>query len=125
MRKPRDYKAEHARRSVTKKVRILGEGLSFWHQTNMEALMKLVPVDGLEPVIMSGRMPDVGVFQLLEIARVDPNGARDLLKRPEEISAVHTILRGEIAVVRPRRVSAADRIDRAWQSHWDRWLQKI
>lgn len=43
----------------------------------------------------------------------------------EEIGPTYKLLRREISALRPRRVSAADRIERAWPGVWERWLQKF
>jgi hypothetical protein len=123
MRKPRDYKAEHARRPLTQEVKALG--VSFWRASNIHALLKLVPEGELKSVVDGHKISDAGLFQLLEIARADPEQARDLLKRPEEIGDVHKLEKYTISARRSRRVSAAVRIERAWPGLWDRWLQKF
>jgi hypothetical protein len=125
MSKPRDYKAEHARRSIGKRNQNFRAASKLLGVTNLEALKKFNPEDELHAAINSEKWPDAGIFQLLKMARIDPEGARDLLKRPEEIGALYKLFRRKIAAERPKRVCAADRINRAWQPYWDRWLQKL
>jgi hypothetical protein len=124
MPKPRDYKAEQARRSVTKMIEI-DPALSFWRQSNLITLLNFIPEDELYSAINEHKISDTGVFQLLEIARVKPEEARDLLKNPKEIGDTYRLLNCEVSVLRSRRVSAADRIERAWPGVWQRWLQKF
>jgi hypothetical protein len=74
---------------------------------------------------MTGKFPDKIIHNLLEIARYDQGLACALLKHPENIARVFKVNQADTAAVRPKRVSALDRIERAWQPYWDRWLQKF
>jgi hypothetical protein len=125
MSKPRDYKAEHARRPIVQTVKLMDPGVSFWGVSNIVALRKLVGKDELKELIDNNKVPHGDLFKLLQIARVDQKVAIQLLKAPESIGPTYTKNRALIAAHRPRRVGAEERIERAWAGYWQRWLEKF
>jgi hypothetical protein len=62
---------------------------------------------------------------LPKFARVDPELALRLANKPAEITPTYRIYRQAIAQVKVKRVSAQERIKRAWPAYWQRWLEKF
>lgn len=118
MRTPRDYKAEHARRSAVQIAKSVGPDVSFWRQTTSVALLKLFGNE-LSDLVMAGKIPDAQLYQLLQLARWKPEGARQLLKRPQDIEIIYRKNKAQMAAARPKRVSAKARVERAWPGYWD------
>jgi hypothetical protein len=63
--------------------------------------------------------------QLAEIARIDQPLARTLADTPAEITPAYRQYRSAIASLKRKRVSARERIKRAWPAYWQRWLEKF
>jgi hypothetical protein len=92
---------------------------------NVRALRNRFPEYDLDSLIKSRKISDAGLYQLLELARWNLEGVRQLLKKPEKISSAYKLRKKEIDAARPKRVSASDRIERAWPGYWSRWIQKF
>jgi hypothetical protein len=46
-------------------------------------------------------------------------------RSPEDIEVFYRATQDQMAAARPKRVSAEERIDRAWPGYWERWIQKF
>jgi hypothetical protein len=126
MARPRDYGAEHERRSITKVVRQFDdEEVSFWRVSNLGALDRLVPEDEVAALINNRKLPASGIYKLLELARYDRALACDLLKTPELIDATYKKLKRSIDATRPRRVDAGTRFDRSWLNYINRFVDRF
>jgi|SRR6516165_2441144 hypothetical protein len=125
MRKLRDYRAENARRHIGQAVQIardqLGGGVSFYNMSNLLAIKRALGGKDAIPDNLS----NLQLWHLSEIARLDPKLARRLSAKPHLITPAYKKYRAAIASLKKRRVSAEDRVNRAWPGLWQRWSEKF
>ena len=130
MRKERDYKAENARSHIgrtadTANKMFPGTNLSFYASSHMQPIKKALGDEAYYALAASGKVDQPDWYRLAEIARLDPGLAQELAQDPGEIAPTYLKYRRVIARHKKRRVSAPDRIARAWPGVWERWCDKF
>jgi hypothetical protein len=129
MAKPRDYKAENARSHIGQAVAIgkgmWGEEGPSFYRVSLLAPIRQAVADDQKCNALLGELSPAQVRHLSEIARLDLPLARELAQEPEAITPTYQEYRDAIASLKKRRVSAQDRIARAWPGLWSRWSEKF
>jgi hypothetical protein len=127
MPKPRDYKAENARRHLGQaremSRKLYGDESSFHVHAQLVAIKRVFSEEEVKK--LAHNLTNTQVWHLSEIARLDPKLARELGQDPAAITPTYQKYRTVIASLKKRRVGARDRIERAWPGLWSRWSEKF
>jgi hypothetical protein len=118
----------HIGRDVQKTISSVN-GLTYHAMARFLALARLLSDEVAQKAVRV--IADRDLRRLLEIARVSPADALAIIEDPEitdksyAVEYVYEKLEERIQAAKRRRVSADDRIQRAWPGYWRRWLAKF